>query len=518
MSSDEPDDPIPVHRDSQNEVELAQREVEGELEDLGDPEAAPTTPASTLAAHSAGASLRGDASPLADERPSAELLRLALPVMLSMALANTGNMVDRAMIGWLNGGVGAAKSLAAAAYATQFFFVIQSALLAVGLACVAVMARAIGARDTERAQAAFAASMQVAAGVALVLTVLFLAAARPGLALMGAEPDVAEATLPYLYCLLSSTLLLTFCLIVDSALRAKRDTITPMLVAFGITAVKLSANAVFIYGWFGFPAMGLTGAGLASLLAQGVGVGLFVWALRREASDSPARLVARAWRGATSLRRDIVRIALPGVAERLVMSASQLAYFSVLSHSYGTVAVAAYAVGVPLLSFTWIPGMGYAQASATLVGQALGANREDLARRIGWTAAGVAVATALLVGGPVALARDWFANLFTGDADVIAELGPFLLTLALTQPFLQLHFTLGGAHRGAGDTVTPLIAATTSNALRFGLAWVCATVLELPVIYVWGAIFVDHFFRAAFLVFTFRSGRWLRVGARAHRG
>ena len=214
----------------------------------------------------------------------------------------------------------------------------------------------------------------------------------------------------------------------------------------------------------------------------------------------------------------MIRIALPGVAERLIMSFSQLAYFSLLSHSYGTVAVAAYAVGVPLLSFTWIPGMGYAQASATLVGQALGADREALARRIGWTAAALAVGTALLVGGPVAFAREWLAGLFTGDADVIAEVGPFLLVLALTQPFLQLHFTLGGAHRGAGDTVTPLYAATSSNALRFAVAWICARLLELPIIYVWGAIFIDHFFRAAFLVFTFRSGRWLRAGAAAHRG
>jgi putative MATE family efflux protein len=507
-----PADPRADEASRRAEHDSAVRQVEVDLEELGDPEASPGLPSGTLAAHSAVAG-RLEFEPGTGEAGAErrELLRLAWPVMLTMGLATVGNMVDRAMIGWLDGGKGAAQALAGAAYATQFFFLIQSALFAIGLACVALMARAIGSRDVERARVALAATLQVAVAVTVALTGLFFAFARQGLTLLGAEPAVIDVSLPYLYLLLSSTVLLAFCLVIDSALRANRNMLTPMRVAAGITGVKLAGNGVLIYGLLGFPAMGLTGAGLASLISQLCGVVLFGLALRREAESSPVRLERAAWLRAGGLRPEVVRIALPGVAERLVMSGAQLAFFGVLSHHYGTVAIAAYALGVPLLSFTWIPGQGYAQAAATLVGHALGERNPARALRIGWAASGLALLTAVAVGVPVALGREALAALFTGDPAIVAALGPFLLVLACAQPFLQLHFTLGGAHRGAGDTTTPLMAATASNFLRLSLAWVAAALLDLPVIWVWGAILVDHLFRATFLLVTYRRGRWLRT-------
>ena len=503
-----PPDPIPqAGPDETNEDaarDRAVRTVERELEELGDPEASPGLPSTTLAARSATTSSHAAADAQSNLAPRGELIRLAWPVMLTLALATIGNMVDRAMIGWLDGGVGAAAALAGAAYATQFFFLIQSALFAIGLAA------ADGSRHDRHARMALAAAMQVALGVTGLLTATFFLFARRGFEMLGAEPHVIETSLPYLYCLLSSTVLLAYCLVVDSALRANRNTLTPMRVAAGITVVKLAGNAILIYGLFGAPALGLTGAGLASLISQVCGVVLFAVALRREPQSSPVRFSRESWRGAGALRPEVVRIGLPGVIERLIMSGAQLAFFGVLSHYYGTVAIAAYAVGVPLLSFTWIPGQGYAQATATLVGHALGADDPRRAVRTGWNAAGLALITAIAVGVPVALGRESFAQWFTGDAAVVAELGPFLLVLALTQPFLQLHFTLGGAHRGAGDTMTPLFAATASNFLRLALAWLAAEVLSLPVVWVWAAILLDHVFRAAFLLVTFRSERWLR--------
>lgn len=502
-------------RASPDDVDTALLEVDGDLEELGDPEGRPATPSSTLAVHTALAGrTRSQRLSATGAGEPEQLIRLALPVMLTMGLATMGNMVDRAMIGWLDGGAGAAEALAGAAYATQFFALIQSTLFAIGLSCVAVMARSIGAGSAEQARGALVASLQIALTVTVILTGLFLAFARQGLHALGATPNVIATALPYLYCLLSSSVLLAYALVIDSALRADQNTLTPMRVAVGVSVVKLAGNAVLIYGLFGLPALGLTGAGLATLLSQVVGVLLFAGAVRRQPEASPVRIRRADWREARHLRPTLVRIALPGVAERLVMSGAQMGFFAILGHYYGTVAVAVYAVGVPLLSFTWIPGTSYAQAAATLVGHALGANDPARAIRTGWIAATLALGTAVLVGVPVALGRETLASLFTGDPQVIAELGPFLLVLAAAQPFLQLHFTLGGAHRGAGDTWTPLLAATASNGLRLALAATAAMLLDLPVTYVWGAIFADHFFRALLLLIAYQRGHWIRNAAK----
>jgi Na+-driven multidrug efflux pump len=90
-----------------------------------------------------------------------------------------------------------------------------------------------------------------------------------------------------------------------------------------------------------------------------------------------------------------------------------------------------------------------------------------------------------------------------------------MLILALSQPFLGLHFTLGGALRGAGDTVTPFWAALIGNwAFRVPMAVVCAWVLEWSVVWVWFALSFDHVSRAVWMLWAFWRGEWAKnVGA-----
>ncbi|MGH0035153.1 MAG: MATE family efflux transporter [Myxococcota bacterium] len=492
----------------ERELRDAAHEVESEIEELGDAEAAPPLPSATLAAQ---ATHPRTAEQIARDRrgTAVEIVQLAWPVMLSQVLVSLSGLIDRAMIGRVGGELGAAVPLAAAGFATQFFFIIQSTLFAIGLACVALMARAIGAGNPRRARLALAASIQVSIGVTAVLMAVMIVFARPSLSLLGAEPVVIDTALPYLRLVIGSAIVLSVSLVLDSALRANKDTRTPMYIAGVVTAIKLLLNWALIFGYWGAPRLELVGAGLATVISQLVGLWLFVRVVTRAPSGSPVRLRARDLLRRNPLRADVIRISVPGIAERLVMNGAMLSYFWVLGRGYGTVAVAAYTVGIALLSFSWIPGQGYAQAGATLVGQALGQKSPDTAARTGWLSAGLALGTAVVLGVVCAFAAEPLARLFTDDREVIAELIPFLLTLAVAQPFLQLHFTLGGAHRGAGDTVTPLVAATLGTWLfRVPLSVFFGFVLHAPLLWVWGAIILDHIARSAYLAWSFRRGRW----------
>jgi hypothetical protein len=120
----------------------AAREVEDDLEELGDADASPATPAGTLAVAAGSRAKRGVVA-----GSSEEIWRLAWPVMLSLTLASIVGIADIAMVGRLG-----ASAQAAVGYAAQLFFVAQSALFALSFACVALMARAIGA-GRELAQA-----------------------------------------------------------------------------------------------------------------------------------------------------------------------------------------------------------------------------------------------------------------------------------------------------------------------------------------------------------------------------
>jgi putative MATE family efflux protein len=493
--------------DPRNSDAAGMTSAESEIESIEAGEVSPALPSATLAAGALTASRR----PSADRDGYREIWSLSWPVMLAQVLANAVSLIDIAMVGQLG-----PEAVAAVGYATQFFFLAQSTLYAIGFACVALMARAIGAGDPDRARGALAASLLVSVAAAITVTALVLAAPASLLRALGATESVIALTIPYLSLMLGSSVLLAVSMTIESGMRADRNTRLPMQIAVAITAVKTLLNFVLIFGALGFPRLELVGAGIATVISQGVGITIFLWAVLRAAPGSPIALRRRDIAGARPYLREVVRISLPSIGERLVMNLALLAYFRVLA-DFGTAAIAAYTVGIRVLSFSWIPGIGFGTAAATLVGQALGAGKLNDAKAAGWRSTRAAVAAAVTLGIVCALFRTPLAEMFTNDPATVAALGPFLLCLALTQPFLQAHFTLAGAHRGAGDTFTPFVAAAVGNwGLRVPLAVVCTQVLRLDLVWVWYVLTLDHMARTAWLARSFARGRWWqRIGGSA---
>jgi len=189
-------DDAPRAESDSNDFELVEA-----LAEAADAEVAPALPSAGLAAAATIEFLRR-VSGVANAR-GREIWRLALPIMLSQVLVSLVGLVDIAMVGRLG-----AIDVAAVGYATQLYFMSQSALFAVGFACVALMARAIGAGDRARARPALAASLGVALLTAGGVAAVVLVAPRAVLAWLNASPEVAELTIPYMRLLFVSSLLL----------------------------------------------------------------------------------------------------------------------------------------------------------------------------------------------------------------------------------------------------------------------------------------------------------------------
>jgi putative MATE family efflux protein len=438
----------------------------------------------------------------ADTRADREIWTLAWPVILSQILASAVSLIDIAMLGRLG-----PHSLAAVGYVTRLFLLTQAVLYAVGTAGVALMARAHGAGEPSRARAALLGCLGVSLLAAAALAGVVLAMPRPILQLLNARPEVIETALPYLRLTMLSTLLFAVSITLECGFRAARDTRTPLAVAAAVTSVKTGLNWLLIFGPFGLPRLDLAGAGAATLGAQIVAVALLALLSRRRVLDGALAISRADLPLARAELAQVGRIATPAVLERVVLNLALLDYFRMLG-DYGSSAIAAYTVGVRMMSFSWIPGIGFAAAAATLVGHSLGAADPRAAQRAGWRAMRLALAVSIALGLVCAFARGPLARVFTDDPGVIAELGPFMLTLALTQPLLGFHFTVAGALRGAGDTVTPLLAAAIGNwAFRVPLAWAFSTA-GLPVLWMWIALVFDHVARAALVGTVFARGRW----------
>jgi putative MATE family efflux protein len=422
--------------------------------------------------------------------------------MLSTVLLNLVSLLDIAMLGRLG-----AEAVAAVGYATQFYFLLQSVLAAVGFACVALISQSLGAGDAQRARRILGACLAVALAAALLLGLPIIAAPHLLLQLLGASPAMAAVSSPYLFWVVCASPLLAISLTLESALRANKDTRTPMLVASAVTVIKIAGNALLIFGLAGFPELGVRGAGIATFVSQVVGLLLFTSVALAARPTSPLSMRWADLRASRKHIREVARIAAPSVGERLAHTLSLLVYFRVLS-SFGPLAIAIYTVGVRMLSFSWIPGTAFGMASSALVGQALGAGQGDEAARSGWRATRLALIVALSMAVLTVQIPEVLAGLFTNDAELISGLVPFLICLAACQPALQAHFALAGSLRGAGDTWTPFVVSTTVTwGVRVPLATAVAW-FQGPVVFVWLAMLVDHSIRAAWLALAFRSGRW----------
>ncbi|HME70005.1 MAG TPA: MATE family efflux transporter [Myxococcota bacterium] len=470
-----------------------------------DPEAGPALPSAALASRAA----RAAAPARTTTRPQTEreIWALAWPVILSQVLASIVSLVDMGMVGRLG-----RDAQAAVTYTSQFQNLAQSILFAVGTACVALIARAVGAREPRRARTALAGSLVLSAGIAGGFTALVLALPRPLLVLLDAAPHVVNTAIPYFRLTLGSTLFLAVSIIIESAFRATRRTELALLIALVVTVAKIILNLLLMFGTLGFPRLELVGAGLATLISQIVAVVLFAATSQRSGEGAPLRLSTADFVSARPMLGPITRIALPAIGERVILQIAIMTYVTVLGH-YGTADVAAYGIGTRLMSFSWIPGTGFSVAAATLVGQALGARQPEEAARAGWRAARFALIVSIILGLAFGLARGPIARLFTSDQGVVEALGPFMLLLALAQPPMGVHFTLGGALRGAGDTWTVLVAATLGNwGFRVPIALVASAGLQLDVVWVWAALIADHFARAVWLTISFRGGKWQNRG------
>jgi len=186
--------------------------------------------------------------------------------------------------------------------------------------------------------------------------------------------------------------------------------------------------------------------------------------------------------------------------------------YIVFAAHHGTAAVAAYFIGVRILSLSFLPGFGFAAAAATMIGQSLGARRPDDAERSGRAAVRLAVWLMTAAGVLIFAAARPIARLFVDDAAVVADTVSFIRVLAACQPLMALDFTLGGALRGAGDTRFPLVAVFLGfYVCRLGFAWLVTFALGLGVGWLWLALVGDYLARSVLKGARFRSGVWKTV-------
>lgn len=426
---------------------------------------------------------------------------LAWPTMVVMGCATVVRMTDFAMIRELG-----PSATAAVGVAGNFYWLIECITQVVAAGLTAILARAVGAGDRLLMDRSFRQSQSLG----LLLGVASIAAVAPfthaAIALYGVESDVVEIGSDYLWWRLWGTLPLFVTVGFATALRAAGDVRTPLEAGVVGAGVNVFGNWVLIDGNLGAPALGVTGAAIASDLAFVVTTAHFVvlWLGRRLVIEPSGG----SWWPEREMTRRLLRIGLPAALEGVTFQMGLL-LFQRLMAFFGTEVIAAYNIGSMLLGVSFIPGVGFSLAASTLVGQYLGARDPDRSEAEGARANRMAVLTMTAVGIALAIFARPIAAGFSTDAEVIELTVIALRIFGLAHPFMAVEFALGGALRGAGDTIFPMITVFTGLiVVRLGLALGLITFLDAPIGVVWSVLVIDYVLKSIMLVVRFRRGGW----------
>jgi putative MATE family efflux protein len=293
--------------------------------------------------------------------------------------------------------------------------------------------------------------------------------------LVGAQGQVYAFSLQYIEVLFVSIPFTFLFFVFRAVLRGAGDTRTAMWLMLLSAGVNVVLDPFFILGWWEFPAWGVRGAAVATLisrvLAAAIGIALLVkgdWGVQLRLAD-----LRPDW----PVLKQLVDVGYPGTIDGLARSFAAVAMAALVAR-FGPIPTAAYGVGLRLMSVSWTVSGAVGQATATGVGQNLGADTPDRAAEVTWKATGGTLAVLFGAGALLFAFPDEAMRVFIADAAVVAAGVDFLRIIAPFLAFFGGLMVVQGGFRGAGDT-------RTAMALSFLSRWILRIPAALVLAYSW---------------------------------
>ncbi|HEY6131055.1 MAG TPA: MATE family efflux transporter [Halioglobus sp.] len=433
---------------------------------------------------------------------SRNVWRLAWPTIISNLLFTTVGFVQIKIVAQLG-----TTSVAAITTGNRIYFLIQAILMGVSVATTSLISRSWGAQEFKKAESIAWTSLVISVALAAVLSIPVLLAPSPLAGLFGLDEETTVLAARFIFWLGLFNVFAAVNMILSTALRATGDVITPLGYLLFSSVLNVICSYLLAFGIGPLPQLGVAGVALGGGFGAALITIVFAFAW---------------WRGNFNLKpvsplsidrkvaRQLFNIGAPAVLEQGIVQLAFLAFFAMVAH-YGTVAYAAYGIGITLVAFSIVIGFGFGIATATLVGQQLGAGQTELAVLAVSRSLRMSLAAMILLSILLSLFAENLARFIIDDPEAIHLTVVFIYIIALAQPLMAFEFTLGGAFRGAGDTRFPLIATFFGIILgrlvpAFIFMW-----LELSVYWIFSVMILDYSIKAVLLMHRFRSRKWLNI-------
>jgi putative MATE family efflux protein len=440
---------------------------------------------------------------------------LSLPVVLAMLSQTIINYVDHVLIGYLPYEQARAGQ-AALGPALQLYWAIGGFLAAVSVGTQALTARRIGEQEHERAGQVMFNSLAVAFIGSALMTVAAWYGTPYLFKIVSKDPGAVALGVPYLQWRMIGLIPMVTTISYKSWFDGLGKTRVHMGVAITMNVVNFFLNVALIFGKWGLPAWGVTGSSIASMLSSWIGLFIMIaWSLRRQYYRTYKHY--RASNLSWTQQWEIVKLSLPsGIATVFVMSGFLL-FFRIVSlldaqRGLGPIYAAATQNNIAILMLLFTACMAYGTATATLVGQSMGAKQPEQAARYGWEAVKLGIYLTLVLGSFVVAWPQLILRIGCHDAAVLAAAAPVLRICGALMPCVLTAIVFTQALFGAGNTRFVMF-------VEFGLHFFCLVpvayvggmVLHWGMLGVWCGAFVYIVLLCLIMGWKFTEGAWKEI-------
>ena len=433
------------------------------------------------------------------------LFIIALPIVIQNLITSSLNMLDTMMIGKVG-----ELELASVGIANQYYFLYSLLANSIPIGSGVLIAQLWGKKDTLNIKRTLSRSLFY--NIILTLGFMILGLSLPGkiMSIFSNDPAVINIGIDYLKIVVISYLFTSITFTFASGLRSIGNTKLPMWGSFIGLIVNGVLNAILIFGLFGAPKMGIKGAALATLIARIVEFIIVVGAVYLKVDVLKLRFKDML-ELSKSLSETLNKVTLPIFLNESCWAFGNITYTAIYA-SIGTSAAASIQICSTIMNLFMIVAFGLANAGIVIIGNEIGANREDEAISASKKISSLSVKISIVLAIVLALLAKPIVSFFNVSAEVKMAAQYILYIYALVMVFKVYNAVMiVGILRGGGDaTYGSILQGLTLWLIGIPLAAFAAFIIKLPIYFVVMFAAVEEIIKVFFMMKRFKSFKWIK--------
>ncbi len=434
-------------------------------------------------------------------------LDMAWPAILESFFTAFAGLVDSLMVSSLG-----SYAVAAVGLTTQPKFLGLSLFFAANVSISALVARRKGENKRQEANKIFSTFLLFILIMAVILSILLVVFAEPIIRFCGSEELTHDSAVLYFRIIMGGMIFNVIQMGVNSAQRGAGNTRITMRTNLVSNTVNIIFNYLLIQGHFGFPALGIRGAAMATVLGTVVSSIMSVVSVWKQDTFVSIPLILRERiKPAFEALKNIIKVGYSVFAEQVLMRIGFM-LTAIMAADQGTDAMAAHQVGMNIMGLSFSFGDGLQATAVALIGYSLGAKQPERAKEYGRTCRMIGGVISVVLSITYYFGAGLLMRLFFRE-EAIIRIGVSIMHVIIFVVILQISQVIYmGCLRGAGDTLYTAIASTISVTIvrTFG-SYFFGYVLKMGITGIWFGVVADQLSRFIFASIRFRKGKWTEI-------